>query len=41
MTAPPAAQMAQWAAIVAAMLFIWHCPIFKPYFGFRRPNAPR
>ena len=18
--------------------FIWHCPIFKPYWGFRRPR---
>jgi hypothetical protein len=27
--------------ITGAVLLIWHCPIFKPYFGFRRPNAPR
>lgn len=22
--------------IIANLLLIWHCPIFKPYFGFRR-----
>lgn len=28
-----------WGIIAAALLFIWHCPIFKPYFGFRRPRS--
>lgn len=23
-----------YGAIIGAILFIWHCPIFKPYFGF-------
>lgn len=27
-----------WTGIfVGIILFIWHCPIFKPWFGFRRP----
>ena len=28
-----------WAAIAAAVLLLWDCPIFKPWFGLwrRRP----
>jgi hypothetical protein len=25
-----------WGIIIASILLIWHCPIFKPYFGFWR-----
>jgi hypothetical protein len=27
--------------IGAAILFVLHCPIFKPWFGFRRPPGHR
>jgi hypothetical protein len=26
-----------WLIALAALAFVWHCPIFKPWFGFRRP----
>jgi len=26
-----------WFVLVAAIAFLWHCPIAKPWFGFRRP----
>ena len=33
---------ALWVAVVwAVVLFIWHCPIFKPWFGFRKPTGHR
>lgn len=27
--------------VAAALLFIVHCPIFKPWFGFRKPPGHR
>jgi len=26
-----------WLVLIAVALFILHCPIIKPWFGFRRP----
>jgi hypothetical protein len=31
-----------WAIIfLVYVLFILHCPIFKPWFGFRKPDGHR
>jgi len=29
------------AVVVAALVFVLHCPILKPWFGFRRPAGHR
>lgn len=26
-----------WSILIGVVLFVWHCPIFKPWFGFRKP----
>jgi hypothetical protein len=28
-----------WIILAAAVAFILHCPIFKPWFGFRKPEG--
>ena len=28
-----------WIIFAGAVLFVVHCPIFKPWFGFRRPKG--
>ena len=28
-----------WTIIIGSIAFIIHCPIFKPWFGFRRPKG--
>lgn len=28
------------AILLALVLWIWWLPIFKPYWGFRRPRSP-
>jgi hypothetical protein len=30
-----------WVALLGITLFLWHCPILKPWFGFRRPPGHR
>lgn len=30
-----------WAIIAAVLLLLLHCPILKPWFGFRRPPGHR
>jgi len=30
-----------WLVLLAAGLFVLYCPIFKPWFGFRRPPGHR
>jgi hypothetical protein len=33
--------MLAWLMIAAAVALMWHCPLFKPWFGFRRPPGAR
>lgn len=30
-----------WIYIVVVVAFVIHCPIFKPWFGFRKPKGHR
>lgn len=31
------AELIVWSVLLAIIAFVIHCPIFKPWFGFRKP----
>lgn len=30
-----------WLVLLAVLVFLWYCPLLKPWFGFRKPPGHR